>query len=205
MLGWSALAGALIQTFLAWLTERSTQPPLAAANRASFAAQQYADGTLRNAEVIESMGMLRDIHRRWMEKQREFLGLQAQASEASGGFQATSKFVQQVLGSLLLGLGAWLILRNDFPGGGGMMIVASILGGRVLAPLVQIVSQWRSVVNVRDSWSRLDNLLAQLPPKHESMALPAPKGRLTVEDLTAGAPGSPAAIIRGVAFGLQPG
>jgi len=77
VLGWSALAGAVVQVTLAWFNERSTQPPLMAANRAAIAAQQYADGSLRNAEVIESMGMLSDIHRRWMDKQRVFLGLQA--------------------------------------------------------------------------------------------------------------------------------
>ena len=66
----------------AWLNERATQPPLIAANRSAFGAQQYADGTLRNAQVIEAMGMQRDIHRRWIEKQREFLGLQALASRS---------------------------------------------------------------------------------------------------------------------------
>lgn len=205
LLGWVSLAGAVVQTLLAWLTERSTQPPLAEANRTAIAAQVYADGTLRNAEVIESMGMLRDIHRRWIEKQREFLGLQAKASQAAGGFQAATKFMQQVLGSLVLGLGAWLTLRNEFTAGGGMMIIASVLGGRVLAPLVQIVSQWRAVVNVRDAWERLSNLLKQVPRQPDSMPLPPPKGRLTVESLLAGAPGSSTPIIRNVAFALQPG
>ena len=85
VLGWSAVVGSIVQVFVGWLNERSTQPPLVAANRSAIAAQQYADGSLRNAQVIESMGMLRDIHRRWMEKQREFLGLQAMASDKAGG------------------------------------------------------------------------------------------------------------------------
>lgn len=205
LLGWVSLASAVLQTLLAWLNERSTQPPLAEANRTAISAQLYADGTLRNAEVIESMGMLRDIHSRWVKKQREFLGLQAKASDAAGGFQALSKFTQQVLGSAVLGLGAWLTILNDFPAGGGMMIVASVLGGRVLAPLVQIVTQWRLVVNVRDAWSRLDQLLAQLPVPPDAMPLPAPKGQLNVENLVAGAPGSVVPIIKNVSFALQPG
>ncbi len=85
VLGWAAVAGSLVQVFVGWLNERSTQPPLVAANRSAIAAQQYADGSLRNAQVIESMGMLRDIHRRWMEKHRQFLGLQAMASDQGGG------------------------------------------------------------------------------------------------------------------------
>ena len=134
MLGWSAVAAAVIQTFIAWLNQRSTQPPLLAANRSAGAAQQYADGSLRNAQVIEAMGMLGDIHSRWIEKQREFLNLQAQASDAGGAFQAASKFLQNTTSSMLLGLGAWLMLRNELNGGSAMMIIASILGGRVLAP-----------------------------------------------------------------------
>jgi ATP-binding cassette subfamily C exporter for protease/lipase len=205
VLGWLAVAAALVQTLMAWLNQRSTNPPLLAANQSAMAAQQYADGSLRNAQVIESMGMLRDIHRRWMEKQREFLNLQAQASEAGGAFQAAAKFVQQTTSSMLLGMGAWLMLRNELNGGPAMMIIASVLGGRVLAPLVQIVSQWQLVVNVRAAWERLDLLLATLPARPPSMRLPPPGGSLLVEGLTATAPGSQVSILKGVAFALQPG
>ena len=205
VLGWSALAFALVQTLVAWLNERSTKPPLMQANRAAIEAQQYADNTLRNAEVIESMGMLRDTHRRWLLKQRDFLGLQALASERAGGFQAISKLLQNTLSSLLLGLGCWLLLHNELHGGGGMMIVASILGGRMLAPLVQVVSQWQSVVNARDAWARLEGLLAAVPARQPGMELPKPRGALQVEQLVAGAPGSPAPILRGVQFALAPG
>ena len=205
VLGWSALVFAVVQTFVAWLNERSTKPPLMQANRAAIEAQQYADNTLRNAEVIESMGMLRDTHRRWLGKQRDFLDLQALASERAGGFQAVSKLLQTTLSSMLLGLGAWLLLHNQLSGGGGMIIVASILGGRMLAPLVQVVSQWQSVVNVRDAWSRVEQLLEAVPAQPRSMALPAPRGALHVEQLVAGAPGNPALILRGVQFALAPG
>lgn len=205
VLGWSALAFAVLQTLVAWLNERSTQPPLMQANRAAIEAQQYADNTLRNAEVIESMGMLRDTHRRWLGKQRDFLDLQALASERAGGFQAISKLLQNTLSSLLLGLGCWLLLHNELNGGGGMMIVASILGGRMLAPLVQVVSQWQTVVNVRDAWARLDGLLAAVPARSPGMELPKPRGALQVEQLVAGAPGNPAPILRGVQFALAPG
>ena len=205
LLGWSAVAGAVVQVLLAWLNERSTNPPLVQANRAAIGAQQYIDGSLRNAEVIEAMGMLKHIHRRWMDKQRDFLNLQAQASDKGGAFQAGSKFVQTVMGSALLGLGGWLVLQNTLAGGAGMMIVASVLGGRMLAPVVLAVSQWRAVVNVRDAWRRLDGLLAAVPEPAESMSLPAPRGALTVEQIVAAAPGSNAPILRGVAFALAPG
>jgi ATP-binding cassette subfamily C exporter for protease/lipase len=205
ILGWSALVGALLQGIVSWLNERSTRPPLTEANRNAIAAQQYADGSLRNAEVIEALGMLRDIHGRWLTKQREFLGLQALASDRAGVFQAMTKFMQTLMGSLMLGLGAWMILQSDLQGGGGMMIMGSVLGGRVLSPMVAIVTQWRTVINFRDAYLRIDTLLGALQARRDAMPLPPPKGVLTVEALTAGAPGSPAPIIRGVQFGLRPG
>ncbi len=205
VLGWSAVIGSLLQVLVGWLNERSTQPPLVAANRCAIAAQHYADGSLRNAQVIESMGMLRDVHRRWMGKHREFLELQARASNRSGGYQALTKFLQVTMGSLLLGLGAWLLLNNQLNGSAGMMIVGSILGGRVLAPLIQMVTQWSVVINARDAWQRLNLLLGATPPRPDTMALPPPKGQLQVESLVAGAPGSGAAIIKNVAFSLAPG
>jgi len=205
VLGWSAVIGSLLQVFLGWLNERSTQPPLIAANRSSMAAQQYVDGSLRNSQVIESMGMLRDIHRRWMVKQKEFLNLQAVASDKAGGFQAATKFLQVTMGSLLLGLGAWLLLHDSLNGGAGMMIIGSVLGGRVLAPLVQIVTQWRLVINFRDAWQRLDNLLASVPAKPATMPLPAPRGHLQVDSLVAGAPGGGPPIVKSVSFNLAIG
>ncbi len=205
VLGWTAVVAAILQTFVGWLNERSTQPPLLAANRSAIAAQQYADSTLRNAQVIESMGMLRDIHRRWMDKQREFLGQQATASDHAAFYQAVSKFLQTTLGSLLLGLGAWLLLRNQLSGGAAYIIVGSILGGRVLAPLIQIVTQWQTVVNVRDAYGRLDQLLTAVPLRPPGMALPAPQGKLAVENVIVSAPGTQAPILKGVSFALQPG
>lgn len=205
VLGWTSLVFGVVQVAVAWFNERATKPPLMQANGSAIAAQQYADGALRNAEVIESMGMLRDTHKRWLGKQQEFLRLQALASERAGGFQAISKLVQNVLGSLLLGMGCWLLLRNELNGGAGMMIVASILGGRMLAPLVQVVAQWQTVVHARDAWMRLDQLLTALPAPMQGMALPAPRGLLQVEQLIASAPNSPGHILRGVGFSLVPG
>ena len=204
-LGWAALVGAVVQVLLGWLNERSTRPPMAQANRSALAAQAYADTALRNAEVIESMGMLPDIHRRWKLRQGEGMDLQAVASLRGGAFQALTRFMQNTMSSLLLGLGAWLLLRHELSGGAGMMIVGSILGGRILSPVVLIVAQWRSVVQVREAWTRLDSLLIQFPVRPQTMPLPKPRGFLTVENLVASAPGGTSPILKGLAFAIQPG
>ena len=205
VLGWASVVGAIAQIGVAFMNERATRKPLNEANRSAAGAQQFAEASLRNAHVMESMGMLDAVHGRWQKRQQEFIDYQATASEGGGLWTAMSKAVQQVMASLLLGLGAWLLLKNMLNGGESMMIIGSVLGGRVLAPLSQLVAQWNSVVMVRAAWGRLEMLLAQVPAKPESMSLPTPKGFLTVEGLMAGAPGQQVPIVRGVQFALNPG
>ena len=205
IMGWMSIVGALLSVGLAYFTERDTQPPLTAANRAAIAAQNYANGSLRNAQVIEAMGMQANIHGRWMKRQNEFLCMQAAASDKGGAFAAVSKFVQLSQGSLLLGAGCWLTILGQFAGSGGLMIVASTLGGRVLAPIAQLIGMWKYVINARDAYGRLEKLMGAVQVKQSGMALPPPKGLLSVEGVVAGAPGSNAAIIRGVTFAVPAG
>jgi ATP-binding cassette subfamily C exporter for protease/lipase len=205
ILGVATLLGGLAQVFVALMNERATRKPLMQANQSASGAMQMAEASLRNAQVMESMGMLDPVHARWQKRQREFLALQSKASEGAGLWANMSKAVQLVLASFLLGLGAWLTMNNALNGGPVMMIIGSVLGGRVLAPLAQLVAQWNGVVTVRESWARLDMLLSQIPAKPEAMSLPAPKGQLNVEGLVAGPPGQQAAILRGIQFALNPG
>lgn len=204
-LGLVALFGAVVQVLIGVSTERKTMPVLTEANQAAINAQNYASGVLRNAQVIAAMGMRSSIYQRWIARQRKFLMLQATASDTAGSNSSVSKFIQTMQGSLILGLACWLTLKGMLLGGGGMMIVASTLGGRVLSPLVQLIAQWRLVINARDAYHRLDNFLNILPPEQQHMSLPAPKGRLSVEAVVAAAPGSNLPIIKGVSFALQPG
>ncbi len=202
-LGWFAVAGAIAQFSIGVVNERRIRGPLLAANRSAIGAQGYADGVIRNAQVIESMGMIGDIHKRWMSRQHEFLVQQAIASDHSGTNSALSKLVQSLLSSLLLGMGCWLTLKGELHGSG--MIVASILGGRVLAPLVQIIGSWRQVENFMEAYSRLDGLLREFPLTEKGMELPEPKGLLSVEGVIAGAPRSPVQILKGITFRVAPG
>lgn len=204
-LGLVALIGAVVQVALGVQTERKTLPALTEANKAAISAQNYASGVLRNAQVVNAMGMTGHIHQRWMKRQRLFLARQAEASDTAGFNSASSKMIQMLQSSLILGLSCWLTVKGMLLGGGGMMIVASTLGGRVLAPLAQLIMQWRLVVNARDSYRRMDNFLSAVPERQYGMSLPAPEGYLNVEQVTAGAPGSPYPIVRGVNFSVAPG
>ena len=205
VLGWAASISALVQVFIGWMNERSTQPALTQANQHGFGAQQYASTALNNAQVIESMGMLHNIYRLWSVKQREFLRFQAMASVQFGFYQSLSKLMQTFVGSMLLGLSCWLLLHNMLNGGAAMLIAAGVLGGRALTPLVQLVAQWRGIVNVRIAWMRVDSLLSAIPPKPQTMPLPPPKGALRVEDVFVVAPNTQVPILKGLTFSLMPG
>lgn len=204
-LGAFALIGGLVQLLLAILLERRSRPALMEANRAHNQAISYADGSLRNAEVLESMGMLKGIHARWLQRQSRFLQLQATASDYAGTMSSISKSLLMVQRSALLGLGCWLILLGEMEGGGGKMLMGAILGGMILQPLVQVITNWSQVINVRDAYARLEELLQQVPPRGESMSLPPPQGDLKVELVTASAPGGAAPILRNVSFALPAG
>lgn len=205
LLGWAAIVGALAQTLVAWLIQRTSREPLKVAQQRSREAQTYAEASLRNAQVMESMGMVPAVMAQWQKRQRGFLTYQAKASESAGGFSALSKLLQQLMGSVLLGMSAWLLLHNDLNGGGAMLIISAILGGRLLAPLNQIVAQWQSFVAAGAAWTRLEQLLSLVPPEIPQMSLAAPKGNLTVESLVATPPGQASVVLRGVQFAVPAG
>ncbi len=209
-----ALVGAVIQLILAVMTEKRTGKPLIEANRAAIEAQSFAGSSLRNAESIEAMGMYGNIHSKWLKMQRKFLSLQAFASDNAGSSAASSKVIQMAQGSLMLGLGCWLSLmamNSTTPGAAAnavnpsLIIVASVLGGRMLAPLVQLIAQWKMVAGARDAFERLDTLLQLTPAKTTGMSLPAPIGAVQVENVYASAPSSSAHILKGVNFALNAG
>lgn len=205
LLGWVALAGALLHTTVAWLMQISTRTPLMQARQSSEQAQAFAEGSLRNAQVMDAMGLFEGVRHRWQTKQDAFLLHQAQASEVAGTFNTLSRSLQHLMGSVLLGVSAWLLIRNELNGGAGMLIISAVLGGRMLTPVTQIVQQWPVIQTALSSWSRLNAVLADLPAPTSGMALPAPRGHLSVEGVVAMAPGHAAPVLRGVRFSLQPG
>jgi len=200
-----ALVGAVCQFVLAMRAHRVTEPQVVQSGRAGMEAQAYVASALNNAEVVEAMGMFDAIHDKWMTKQKKFLQLNATSSESSGLSAAVSKFGQAAQGSLMMGLGCWLTIMGLLQGSGSLMIVASVLGGRMLAPLVQIIAQWKMIVSAKDSYARLDLLLESVPAKPKGMTLPPPVGQVVVENLFLAAPGKGPTILKGISFVLNPG
>ncbi|WP_086956568.1 type I secretion system permease/ATPase [Xenorhabdus innexi] len=186
-LGLLALIGALILIALAILNQWLSHFPLAQASHLSLRSANLASTNLRNAEVIEALGMLPMLRQRWFSLHERFLNFQRIASERSASITAITKTVRMALQSLILGLGGWLAIEGNITP--GMMIAGSILMGRALSPIEQLIQAWKSWNAARLSWQRLDSLLKAQPERKSGMTLPDPKGALLLENVSASPPG----------------
>ncbi|MEJ3660778.1 type I secretion system permease/ATPase [Pseudomonas fragi] len=202
-LGLLALGGAVLLMLLAWVNQHVSQAPLKAASELSVQATQQASAHLRNAEAIEAMGMLDTLRGRWLAQHTAFLAQQNLASEKTATVSAWSKGVRLALQSLVLGLGALLAVQGQITA--GMMIAGSILMGRVLSPIDQLIGVWKQWSSARLAYQRLEALLHSYPARAPRMALPAPRGELAVEQLSASAPGTRRATLANLSFTLPAG
>ncbi|WP_225781785.1 type I secretion system permease/ATPase [Xenophilus sp. Marseille-Q4582] len=202
-LGLLALVGAVLLMLLAWVNERVSHKPLKEANSMAVVSSQQATNNLRNAEVIEAMGMLPALRNRWYGVHDKFLRLQAEASDKAATVTAGTKFVRLSLQSLVLGLGALLVVEGEITA--GMMIAASILMGRTLAPVEQVIGAWKQVAGVRSAYGRLKELLDANPARVAGMSLPPPKGNIALEGVLAAPPGVTAPVLKGVSFAAEAG
>ncbi|WP_168016800.1 type I secretion system permease/ATPase [Halomonas salinarum] len=202
-LGIFATCAGIILLVLAIANEKATKKLLAEANNEHIQAQNLASANLRNAEVLQAMGMLPGIMGRWSKRHHQFLAKQSQASDRAGAITNTSKMLRLLFQSLILGLGAYLVLQGDMTP--GMMIAGSIIMGRALAPIDQMIGGWKGFVSARGAYDRLNELLTQIPAEEKRMSLPSPQGNISVEGLAAAPPGSRMATIRGINFVVAQG
>ena len=196
------LAGALLASLAIW-NELSTRDDMAEANKKAIEVSQFTQRNLRNAEVIEVMGMMPRLRERWREKQETVLGLQGHASAKAGLISSLVKVVRLTIQSLVLGLGAFLAINKEISP--GLVIAGSILMGRALGPLDLMISSWRGFVSARQSFNRLKTLLDEFPERDDSMPLPGIRGELRVEQLLVVPPGAANPVIKGISFNLEAG
>ncbi len=202
-LGIFALIGVLLLVILAVVNERVSAGPLGEAQKLAMAASAQANNNLRNAEVIEAMGMLPAIRGRWFKLHQKFLMQQALASDRAGVLNAITRFVRISMQSLALGYGALLAIEGEITP--GMMIAGSIIMGRALAPVEVLIANWKQLVSARAAYGRLAELLQVYPARVAGMPLPRPDGVVLVENAATAAPGSRVLILKNVSFSLQAG
>jgi len=203
LLGAVALTGALAMVATAALNERLTRKPAEEAQMQARRAGRYIDGAVRNADVVAALGMLPAVAKRWAEVNDTALRQQIRASRIGGVFSGLTKFARQFIQLAMLGVGAWLVVDQHVTA--GIMIAATILLSRALAPVETLVAGWRTLIEARLAWRRLDELLSANPPMASQIDLPAPSGRLEVDRVLFGMKGAERPILRGVSFALAPG
>lgn len=202
-IGLLVLAGGIILGFIAWRNETSTAEPLRLAHEAASRAYASQEQVLTGAEVVRALGMRRAMVRRHLAEREAMAAMQTGANFNASRHVTASKFLRLSLQSLALGLGAWLAVHNLISA--GAIFAASFLAGRALQPIEQLLSSWRTVTQARSAYATLNQLLETRALDQALTRLPAPLGRLAVEQLGVLNPSGDGALLTGVSFTVEPG
>ncbi|KQP10788.1 type I secretion protein [Methylobacterium sp. Leaf99] len=203
LIGVAALVGAVALAIIGLLTDGATRGPARTATGHGLHRNGLAEAGRRNAEVLAAMGMQERFATRWAGANRDYMQAQQRTSDIVGGFGAVSKVFRMALQSGVLALGAWLVINGQ--ASAGIIIASSILVARALAPAELAIVNWKGFVQSRQSWARLSELFAALPPGRARHALPAPVRSLQVESISVAPPGTPVPVVRDVSFALRAG
>ena len=203
LMGALALVGAVVLIFVAVLNQATTRTPLERANATSFASETLGAQIRSESEMVHSLGMRGAAFDRWQIARGASLDATIGAADAAGTFTALTKAFRLFLQSAMLGLGAYLVLREELTP--GAMIAGSILLGRGLAPIEMIVSQWAVFQKGREGWGRLSVLLGNIPVEKTRTNLPKPAARLVADQVTMLPPGGQQATLRMISFSVEPG
>lgn len=202
-LGVAATIGTLILLSLAWASEQSGREPLMQASVAVTKSLEMAETGQRNAEAITAMGMLSSYRKQWQALNAEGLGWQLLAADRLGGLSAITKTMRLLLQSMMLAIAAALAIQGAITP--GAIIAATIIFGRALAPVEQVIGHWRGFVKARESYAKLEDVLAYAPPERARTQLPRPQGVLDVQDIRVAAPETRNIILAGISFAVRPG
>ncbi|MGE4239906.1 type I secretion system permease/ATPase [Ramlibacter sp.] len=203
LLGWLAVGFAIVQMGVAWYGHSRSLRPAEEAQRAQADATAYLQSKLRNAEVLESMGMIPNLAKRWRGQHAEALDRHGSAQGLTHRITAVSKFLRYTQQSLSLGAGALLVIDGQLSAGG--MIAANVLMTRALAPIDMLVGTWRSFLSARGAYLRLEKLLEQYPEQDPALRRVAPEGRVTLRDAVATAANRAEPILKNVSFEIPAG
>lgn len=201
--GWFSVATSLILVVIAFANEQATAKTLAEANQVAIVGRGQISRNLRNAEVIEAMGMLDNVRQRWLKTTHQVLVLQSIASSRAGLIAAASKVVRLTSQSLILGLGAYLVIEREITP--GLMIAGSILLGRALAPIDMVIGNWKGFITARGQYQRLNDLLLNMPDDSDKMSLPTPTGHLQFEEAQVIPPGAKLPVLKGISLTIDAG
>lgn len=203
-LGVTALVGVIVLAAISWASSRRTHEQSQDLALVTSTRQARFHSELRHAEAAAALGMRERLEERSAQYDQAYLGQQSNLSRIVTRFGGAGRIFRLLLQSLVLTVGALLVI--DGKASGGIILAASILTGRALAPVDQAIANWRGMEAARSGWARIAGVMAMLPPPAErDIALPPPRGALEVRDLYVAAPGSTTPIISAISLRLEPG
>lgn len=202
-LGLGAALAAILMLTLAWLNDRVSRGVLEELQKEGRRASLYVESSLRNAEVLQALGMTENLLSRWRKLQNQVAATQTSASRRSVSFMAITKFLRQAIQIGMLALGAYLVLTQQ--ASAGIMIATTVLLSRAVQPVEQLVSSWRMLIEARSAYHRLSDLSKHFERQEPRVSIPRPEGRLTVEGMSFRAPGSEKPILVNISFNLCAG
>ncbi|WP_043142345.1 type I secretion system permease/ATPase [Mameliella alba] len=202
-MGFLAICGGLFLIAVTLVNQTVSKNPTQKSNIAVMQAERTSDQIRAEAEMVQALGMRGDAFTRWMQARSQALSGQIHSADLTGTFTTITKTFRMLLQSAMLGLGAYLVLQGELTP--GAMIAGSILMGRALAPIELLIGQWVLVQRARKGWDNLAQLLTEVPEAGTPTALPKPKAKLDVQQLTVVAPGEQQAALRLVSFSVGPG
>lgn len=203
LLGVIALVGTILHLVVAVVNERMTRGTFEAAVAETRRATRYIESAAQNAEAMVALGMLPGLITRWRKFAGRVMVLHARASSRSGVLTGITRFLRQTLQVLMMGVGGWVVIAQE--ASPGVMIAATIILGRALAPVEIAVAGWRSFVEARGAYARLDQLLSLRGDPRTKTALPEPLGRVSVDNATVVFRNPDRIILRGLSFELGAG
>jgi ATP-binding cassette subfamily C protein len=202
-LGWIVSTTGLMLLIVALINQKLTAVPFSVANAYSIRANLQAEAMSRNAQVINAMGMIPEGVVMWGRETAASLKAQVTAQDRNILMTAITKFIRLSTQIAILGWGAWLALEGHLTG--GMVIAASIVASRALAPVEGTIEGWRNFIHARAAYARIKALIQSSPLNTDRLRLPRPMGRLSVERLLYVPPPSKRVILNGISFQLEPG
>tara|TARA_Y100000588_G_scaffold361659_1_gene422690 strand:+ start:1322 stop:2944 length:1623 start_codon:yes stop_codon:yes gene_type:complete len=203
LLGLVSVIGAVIIFILALINELWTRRGLTEANTLTIQAANELGSSLRNAEIVKALGMVGGVKKTWNQNHDGALTKQVSASDRAAAVVASSRFVRMALQVIILAVGGYLAIQDEITP--GVMIAASILMGRALAPVEMAVAQWRNFIGVRTALQRLNSLVDSQPESKELMELPAPRGFVSFESVFARPPETGTLVLLNVSIQFEPG
>ncbi|CAH6636877.1 type I secretion system permease/ATPase [Pseudocitrobacter vendiensis] len=203
LLGYLSAGGIIILFALTLFSEISTKRVIEQAHALTINNGSKLNKQLQNADAIEAMGMLPTLKNHWLEQHNKVLVLQTQIADKIAHLSGLSRFVRILLQSIALGAGALLVIKGEITP--GLMIAASIILGRVLNPVEQVIGSWKQFVQFRGAWQQLATLLKSYPAAKAVLTLPRPTGKISVENVFAAPPGLSSPTLRNISFQLDAG